>query len=300
MDGPVISDPGVGGLAFHNGVEGCKEVLVEGAEWPLQMQYVAFPVLAVREFKAEAKGVKHREQDEDFEVVEVLLAAIGVREFNHQYLADLPPQHSPQHGLLRHKRSARSPTNLNKGFLAPAIAYILFAIFGIIFFMGLIFMYFPRHSSSLDPEFDDIHGKPSSRSPTVVAETAGECTICLEEVGEGEMVKMIAYCNHIFHADCIERWLENQVTAMHSSSLDPESDDIHEQPSSRSPTVVTEVAETAGECTICFEEVGEGETMKMIAYCNHIFHTDCIERWLENQVIAPSAGNLREVKRWSW
>jgi len=31
-------------------------VLVEGAEWPLQMQYVAFPVLAVREFKDEAKG----------------------------------------------------------------------------------------------------------------------------------------------------------------------------------------------------------------------------------------------------
>jgi len=25
MDGPVVSDPGVGGLAFHNGVEGCKE-----------------------------------------------------------------------------------------------------------------------------------------------------------------------------------------------------------------------------------------------------------------------------------
>jgi len=30
----------------------------------------------------------HREQDEDFEVVEVLLAAIGVREFNHQVLSN--------------------------------------------------------------------------------------------------------------------------------------------------------------------------------------------------------------------
>jgi len=32
---------------------------------------------------------------------------------------------------------------------------------------------------------------------------------------------------------------------------------------------------------------GRGETVKMIAYCNHMLHADCIEKWLENQVISP-------------
>jgi len=54
----------------------------------------------------------------------------------------------------------------------------------------------------------------ASKSLAVVAETArqGECAICLEEVGEGGAVKMIAYCKHVFHAECIDRWLEKQVT----------------------------------------------------------------------------------------
>jgi len=47
-----------------------------------------------------------------------------------------------------------------------------------------------------------------------------------------------------------------------------------------------------GSALICLEEVGEGETVKMIAYC--------IEKWLENQVTGPCAGTLREVKMWSW
>jgi len=37
-------------------------------------------------------------------------------------------------------------------------------------------MYFRRHCSLLDPESDDIHRQPASKSATVVAKMARECT----------------------------------------------------------------------------------------------------------------------------
>ena len=46
-------------------------------------------------------------------------------------------------------------------------------------------MYFRRHSSSLDPESGNIHGQPTLKSPTMVAETAGECTNMFVGSGRG-------------------------------------------------------------------------------------------------------------------
>ncbi|ESW04845.1 hypothetical protein PHAVU_011G129900 [Phaseolus vulgaris] len=90
------------------------------------------------------------------------------------------------------------------------------------------------------------------------------------------------------------------IYLQYSSSFDPESGDIHGQAALRSPVVVTVVAETAGKCPICLEEVGEGEPVKKIAYCKHIFHAECIDKWLETKVTCPYADTTRRVQRWSW
>ncbi|KAG2397509.1 RING-H2 finger protein [Vigna angularis] len=100
-----------------------------------------------------------------------------------------------------------------------SVAYVFLILFTTFFFIGFVFLYFQQHASSSDSESGAIRRRAQSesvaeKSLAVVADAArqGDCAICLEEVGEGEAVKMIAYCKHVFHADCIDRWLEKQVT----------------------------------------------------------------------------------------
>ncbi|ESW05342.1 hypothetical protein PHAVU_011G171800 [Phaseolus vulgaris] len=101
------------------------------------------------------------------------------------------------------------------------LAYIFLVVFIIIFFfVGLVYFYMQRRSSSTNPAADNIQGQAVSNLVAsrplmvvvVVAEVAGDCTICLEGVVEGEEVKMTVQCKHIFHANCIDTWLENHVT----------------------------------------------------------------------------------------
>ncbi|CAI9104946.1 OLC1v1003746C1 [Oldenlandia corymbosa var. corymbosa] len=39
-----------------------------------------------------------------------------------------------------------------------------------------------------------------------------DCTICLSEFEEGETVKMIPHCRHVFHAPCLDTWLSSHVS----------------------------------------------------------------------------------------
>ncbi|CAA0841238.1 RING-H2 finger protein ATL57 [Striga hermonthica] len=41
---------------------------------------------------------------------------------------------------------------------------------------------------------------------------AGGCPICLTEFEEGEAVKLIPYCGHVFHDGCIDTWLASHMT----------------------------------------------------------------------------------------
>jgi E3 ubiquitin-protein ligase ATL6/9/15/31/42/55 len=39
-----------------------------------------------------------------------------------------------------------------------------------------------------------------------------DCAICLSEFEEKEAVKVIPFCKHVFHPECIDMWLSSQVT----------------------------------------------------------------------------------------
>ena len=109
--------------------------------------------------------------------------------------------------------SLRSPLEVSiRPMFISSVAYIFLILFVAFFFIGFVFLYFQKHSSSWKSESRAIHKCVSSnfvasKSLMVVAETAlqGECIICLEEVGEGEAVKTIVYCRHVFLANCIDR-----------------------------------------------------------------------------------------------
>lgn len=39
-----------------------------------------------------------------------------------------------------------------------------------------------------------------------------ECAVCLSAVEEGEMVRRLPACKHVFHAGCVDMWLASHVT----------------------------------------------------------------------------------------
>ncbi|ESW05327.1 hypothetical protein PHAVU_011G170800, partial [Phaseolus vulgaris] len=102
----------------------------------------------------------------------------------------------------------------NSGGFSSTIAYILLVVFIIIFFFVSLIYFYMRRRSTNPATAGNIQGQaPVALRPltvvAVVAEAAGECSICLEGVAEGEGVKMNAHCQHIFHTNYIDTWLEN-------------------------------------------------------------------------------------------
>ncbi|KAF3341454.1 RING-H2 finger protein ATL39-like protein [Carex littledalei] len=43
-------------------------------------------------------------------------------------------------------------------------------------------------------------------------EPAPDCTICLNDLDEGDAVRLLPVCMHLFHRDCIDLWLEKNNT----------------------------------------------------------------------------------------
>ncbi|KAI4319758.1 hypothetical protein MLD38_033320 [Melastoma candidum] len=43
----------------------------------------------------------------------------------------------------------------------------------------------------------------------------------------------------------------------------------------------------AAECIVCLSLLEEGEIMRILPNCRHVFHTECIDRWLWSHTICP-------------
>ncbi|KAK9068599.1 hypothetical protein SSX86_012714 [Deinandra increscens subsp. villosa] len=45
-----------------------------------------------------------------------------------------------------------------------------------------------------------------------IGKGALECAVCLNEFEDEETIRLIPKCDHVFHAECIDAWLQNHVT----------------------------------------------------------------------------------------
>ncbi|XP_010241676.1 PREDICTED: RING-H2 finger protein ATL57-like [Nelumbo nucifera] len=55
-----------------------------------------------------------------------------------------------------------------------------------------------------------------------------DCVVCLSEFDEGEAVKVIPYCGHVFHPQCIDIWLSahGSCPLCRSTQLFPKNSDV--------------------------------------------------------------------------
>lgn len=120
---------------------------------------------------------------------------------------------------------------------SPSMAVIIVVLIAALFFMGFFSIYI-RRCSDASGASGSVRRGLSMRArraaaargldPSVIAtfptfsysevkdhkigKGALECAVCLNEFEEDETLRLLPKCDHVFHPDCIDAWLESHVT----------------------------------------------------------------------------------------
>ncbi|KAK7404806.1 hypothetical protein VNO78_05771 [Psophocarpus tetragonolobus] len=145
-----------------------------------------------------------------------------------EYEGSMPPLPHAKHGTnssLSPQMQTSSYGNALEGsnhtVFASSVAYVFLILFASFFFIGFVFLYFRQLSTDMEPFGGSIParrgaGAAALKSLPVVPHPGDgnevECAICLDDLEEGEAVKMMPQCKHVFHPDCIDTWLDKHVT----------------------------------------------------------------------------------------
>lgn len=150
------------------------------------------------------------------------------------------------------RRNPRQPTTPFDSSMALTILVLLTALF----FMGFFSIYIRRFAEEDSTNIRRRRSQPprpprlrdggsqknggvdpaTIKSLPVVSYRGGakqlitDCPICLSEFEETEIVKLIPHCTHVFHPECIDRWLASHVSCplCRSTQLLKVADDRHE------------------------------------------------------------------------
>ncbi|ESQ51261.1 hypothetical protein EUTSA_v10017824mg [Eutrema salsugineum] len=68
----------------------------------------------------------------------------------------------------------------------------------------------PRGRRGLDSQA--VRSLPVYRYTTEAKQRIEDCVICLSDFEEGETVKVLPHCGHVFHVDCVDTWLSSHVS----------------------------------------------------------------------------------------
>ncbi|XP_061353461.1 RING-H2 finger protein ATL57 [Gastrolobium bilobum] len=114
-------------------------------------------------------------------------------------------------------------------FFTSNLAFAFLILFVALFFIGFIFLYIRQFSDTDSSSSSSSSSRrrrrhlshqgvdPTSAKSLPVFSYNGDakqmdCAICLDEFRVGDSVKMITYCKHVFHKECIDTWLAAHVT----------------------------------------------------------------------------------------
>lgn len=66
-----------------------------------------------------------------------------------------------------------------------------------------------RFDSNTNPTMsdDDVQKLPCHDYSAKDKENSMDCAICLEDFKMGEKCRLLPFCNHSFHAECVDSWL---------------------------------------------------------------------------------------------
>ncbi|XP_044983871.1 mucin-2-like [Hordeum vulgare subsp. vulgare] len=102
----------------------------------------------------------------------------------------------------------------------------------------------------------------------------GNCPVCSEPLHGRTNVMAPHACAHVFHASCIEPWLHNRGSCPVCRCTD--------DPTSASTSTFI------GDCPICLEAMRvDCDGVRASHACGHVFHSCCIEPWLNQQGSCP-------------
>ncbi|KAG8363787.1 hypothetical protein BUALT_Bualt19G0058700 [Buddleja alternifolia] len=138
----------------------------------------------------------------------------------------------------------------------PSMAIIIVVLIAALFFMGFFSIYI-RHCSDSSGAAGSVRRALSMRGrraaaargldasvietfPTFsysevkdhkIGKGTLECAVCLNEFEEDETLRLIPKCDHVFHPECIDAWLESHVTCpVCRANLTPQLGDEPVQP----------------------------------------------------------------------
>ncbi|KAK4414234.1 E3 ubiquitin-protein ligase ATL6 [Sesamum alatum] len=166
---------------------------------------------------------------------------------------------------------------------SPSMAIIIVVLIGALFFMGFFSIYI-RHCSESSGAAGNVARALSLRSrraaaargldssvidtfPTFsysevkdhkIGKGTLECAVCLNEFQEDETLRLLPKCDHVFHPECIDAWLESHVTcpvcranlvpqpadeSVQAEAQDSTGNDTVERSNSRNDEIVLQVDE---------------------------------------------------------
>ncbi|XP_068637860.1 E3 ubiquitin-protein ligase ATL6-like [Aristolochia californica] len=135
----------------------------------------------------------------------------------------------------------------------PSMAIIIVVLISAFFFMGFFSIYIRQCTGDSSPAGGGVsqagRGGRSRRAargldPVVIetfpifeysvvknlklGKSTLECAVCLSEFDDGETLRLLPKCSHVFHPDCIDAWLSNHTTCpVCRSNLVPGPDNEH-------------------------------------------------------------------------
>lgn len=126
---------------------------------------------------------------------------------------------SPPNSMPTSTTMFRSPLQLPlRPILTSNVAYTFLVLFSALFMFAFILLSvreFQYRRRRRRPPFGGVEISTVKSLP--VSSYQGEtkqpdCVICLEEFRDCDTVKMIPFCKHVFHPECIDTWLSSHVT----------------------------------------------------------------------------------------